>query len=231
MDQYQARGDGRDHRVLGGLLVAVPAGRDLLRFERGVQQGHRLLNAERHVQEGHVVPGGLARLRTEFSPSFRARVRLTFKSGGVQVVLGGVAAPGMAEGGGLVPPVRVTEVLVARVEEPLIDGAHVLGIDEPGEAELLGSRAPPAPRWLPVENGAGVVALAAGRDLLEEVLGAIARGDAQHQDHPETIMERVRDRVSRGRQVRGRPEAGTRPRIVMHRCAAVDLDVLVLRLE
>ena len=197
-----------------GLVVARRAGGDLLGFERGVQHRHRLLNAERRVQEGDVVAGLLARLDAEFSAAFSRGVRLAFKRRGVQLVLGGVPAPAVTEGRDLVPPVRVAERLVARVEEVLVDRAHVLRVDQARQAELLRAAPPPAPRRLAVGDRAGVVVLAAGGDLLEQVVRRVARRDAQHPDDLARDRCRLRSRRSTacaGRRQRASGPAGGRP--------------------
>jgi hypothetical protein len=80
------------------------------------------------------VPGVPAGLDPELSAPLRRRVRLAFQRGGVQLVFGQVPASGVAKGEHLVPLGRVGEPLLPRVEEPLIDSAHVLGRHEAGEA-------------------------------------------------------------------------------------------------
>jgi len=211
---------------LRGLLVPLRAGGDLLGLERGVDQRHRLLNVERDVVERHVVPGGLARLCTEFSAAFSTGTGLLFKRSGVQVVLGQVLAPGVPEGGHLVPPVGVLEPFRAGVEESFVDRPHVLGVDQAREPELLRAGAPPAPRRLTLGDRAGVVALPAGRDLLQQVLRAVTRVDLHdHHAHPpiETILRAVSGRSTARSVGSGRPEAGRNPRIVMPRCESFDL--------
>ena len=189
-----ARPDGvldglAEHRPrVGRLVVPGLAGGNLLRLERGVRERDRLLHVERDVEERDVVPRVLSSLNAQFSLAFRGGLRLAFKRGGVQLVLGLVLAAGVAERGHLVPLGRVVEPVGAGVEEPLVDRTHVLRVDQPGEAERLGSGAPPPARRLPRGDRAGVIVLPAGRDLPQQVVGAVAAGDPQHHDDPTMIL-------------------------------------------
>jgi len=212
-----------------GLLVPDSAGGDFLRLERGVHQRHRLLNVEREVVERHVLPRRLPRLNTQFSAAFSARARLLFKSGRVQLLLRKVLAAGVAESGHLTPALRVPEPRIARIEVALIERAHVLRVDQPGEAQVRRSGAPPPAGRLSFGDRAGVVVLAAGHDLLEQVLRAVARPDTQHHgDHPpiEMILNGIGARSTAWSAGSGRPEAGPHPRIGMPRCEALDLVAL-----
>ena len=132
----------------------------------------------------------LARLEPQLSAAFSATRPARVQRRGVQLVLGDVPASGVAEGGRLVPPRRVAEPLVARVEEPLVERAHVLRVDQPAQAELLGAGAPPAPRRLALGDRAGVVVLPPGRDLVEQVV----------RECPEEIVSTTRPAPTRRRE-------------------------------
>ena len=180
----------RPDRVLDGLAVRGPRGRrllvtrgtrlDLAGLERRVQHRDRLGDVERHVGERDVPPRLLSRGEPQLGPAFGGRVRLGVQHPGVQLVLGGVPASGMSEGGRLVPARRVAEPLVARVDEPLVQRGHVLVVDEPAQPERLGAAPGPAARRLARGDGAGVVVLAPGRDGVEQVGRRVPGGDRQH---------------------------------------------------
>src|SRR4030095_10483295 len=87
--------------------------------------------------------------------------------------------------------------------------------------------APPAARRLALGDRSGVVVLAPGRDLLQQVLRAVAGGDAQHDDPAETIVNRQRAGSTARSAGGGRPEAGPDPMIRMHRCDSFDLGAVV----
>ena len=133
---------------------------------------------------GDVPPRLLARGEPQLGPAFGGRVRLGVQHPVVQLVLGGVPASGVSEGGRLVPARRVAEPLVARVEEPLVQRGHVLVVDEPAQAERLGAAAGPAARRLARGDGAGVVVLATGGHGVEQVGRRVPGGDRQHDGLP-----------------------------------------------
>ena len=213
----------RPDRVLDGLAVRGPRGGRLLvargarlhlaGLERRVQHRDRLGDVERHVGERDVPPRLLARGEPQLGPAFGGRVRLGVQHPVVQLVLGGVPASGVSEGGRLVPARRVAEPLVARVDEPLVQRGHVLVVDEPAQPEGLGAAAGPAARRLARGDGAGVVVLAAGGHGVEQVGRRVPGGDRQHGGLPTAA-------------------AGGAPhhRIGMQRCVSLLFLLVVLRL-
>jgi hypothetical protein len=178
LDRLPVRGPS-----LGFVEAAVLPGGDLLRLERDVQHRDGLLDAERGVQERDVLPGRLAGLDTQRVPPFSVRVRLGVQQPGVQLVLGQVSPSGVSKCGHLVPALRVLKPLLARVEVELVQRVHVLGVNQPGEAELLGAGAVPAARWLAGGDRAGVVVLPTRGDGVGQVLGGVSGGDGQHRHH------------------------------------------------
>ena len=153
----------------------------LLGFEGGVEHRDRLLHRERRVEERDVLPGLLAGLEPQLGPPLRICTGLGGQCGRVQLLLGQVPAAGVTEGRGLVPPGRVAERRVARVEEPLVEGGHVLGVDLAGQPQEGRSAAVPAAGRLPRRHGAGVVVLPPCGHRLGQIGRAVAARDGQHE--------------------------------------------------
>ena len=179
------------HRVLDGLGVRVPrlgrldvaAGAGLGRgpLERQPGDGDALRHGERDVDERDRLPGRAARLGAQLRAFRRPGLGVLLQQPGVDLLGGLVAAVPGSERGGVVPAGLVVGRRVARVEQARVDRLHEVGVDLPAQAEGLRAGAPPQTRWLARSDGAGVVALAGGRDLVGEVAGRVAPVHAQHQ--------------------------------------------------
>ncbi|TCO43591.1 hypothetical protein EV646_112168 [Kribbella antiqua] len=205
------------------------AGLYLLGLERGVEHRHRLLRTERGVVERDVLAHRFASQCTQFGAPLRGCTGLLGQCIGVHLLLALVRPPGVTEGLGLVPPRRVAERLVARVDEPLVQRGHVLRVDLAGQPESFCTLAEPAPGRLAGRHGAGVVVLPTRGHGAGEIVGPVAAVHAQHEAPPNRAATGATAPMAAagGRPIRRR-EAGSRLHlIVMPGC---DLSSLVLLL-